>query len=184
MRLSIGYGVRDAIDERSTSFEDRFEGERITKRSSMTATGYRLASLEMPAGTKALFDAGPVLVPSVNYDILVRERSDSFAERFAGNRDLPSPLLVRAPETSWVVQLIGDNSEAVALSRFRQLQDRRKSILGIYEPLVVRTTLNPGAEPIWVRVRVGLSSRKAAESLCAQLEEAGERCVVQRNSTS
>ena len=91
---------------------------------------------------------------------------------------------VSPPNPSWVVQLIGDSSEAVAVSRFRELQNKHKSLLGSYEPVVVRTTLRPGSEPIWTRVRVELSSREAAESLCSKLEAVGERCVVQRAPAS
>jgi SPOR domain len=40
------------------------------------------------------------------------------------------------------------------------------------------------AGAIWTRVRIGLSSRQAADSVCAQLEAAGGRCVVQRNTSS
>jgi hypothetical protein len=78
----------------------------------------------------------------------------------------------------------GDSSEALALSRFRELQNRHKSILGMYQPLVVNTTLTLGAAPIWTCVRIGLSSRQAADSVCAQLEAAGGCCVVQRNTSS
>jgi hypothetical protein len=60
--------------------------------------------------------------------------------------------------------------EEAALLRFRQMQTKHKAILGIYEPIVVNTTLKPGAPSIWARVRVGLTSREAAESLCAKLQ--------------
>jgi hypothetical protein len=130
---------------------------------------YRLASLEV----------GSVFTPSSG--ILLAEPSDSFVERFAGTRVIDPASFVRPSESSWVVQLIGDESEAIALSRFRQMQNKHKAILGTHRPLVVSTTPTPGAPPIWTRIRVGMNSREAAESLCAQLESAGERCVVQRN---
>ena len=89
----------------------------------------------------------------------------------------PSPA---RPE--WVAQLLGDSSEAAALSRFRQIQDKLRSVLGGYEPTVLRTTIKASDAPIWVRVRIEFDTRQKAESLCSQLEAAGERCLVQRNS--
>lgn len=88
---------------------------------------------------------------------------------------------VSPPNPSWVVQLIGDSSEAVAVSRFRELQNKHKLLLGMYKPVVLNTAITPGSEPIWTRIRVELSSREAAESLCSKLEAAGARCVVQRS---
>jgi hypothetical protein len=180
--MSIGAGVRDMGGERFTSFDERFAGDRDTKKS-ISEIGYRLASLATPGGPKALVDASSVLALSSGAGILLSQPSDSFAERFDGERNLlKAAYFVRPPELLWVVQLIGDSSEAIALSRFRQLQNKHQSILGIYTPLVVNTTLKPGAQPIWTRVRIGLDTRQAADSLCEQLEAAGERCVVQRNA--
>jgi hypothetical protein len=89
----------------------------------------------------------------------------------------PSPA---RPE--WVAQLIGDSSEAAALSRFRQMQDKLRSVLGGYEPAILRTTIKPGAAPVWVRVRIEFDTRQGADFLCSKLEAAGEPCLVQRNS--
>ena len=88
---------------------------------------------------------------------------------------------VSPPNPSWVVQLIGDSSEAVAVSRFRELQNKHKLLLGMYKPVVLNTAITPRSEPIWTRIRVEPSSREAAESLCSKLEAAGARCVVQRS---
>jgi hypothetical protein len=82
---------------------------------------------------------------------------------------------------AWVAQLIGDSSESAALSRFRQMQGKLRSLLGRSEPALVRTTLKAGAAPIWVRVRIEFETRQAAESLCSKLEAAGASCLVQRN---
>jgi hypothetical protein len=82
----------------------------------------------------------------------------------------------------WVAQLVGDNSETAALSRFRLIQDKLRSVLGGYEPTVLRTTVKTGDAPIWVRVRIEFDTRQKAESLCSKLEASGERCLVQRNS--
>jgi SPOR domain len=79
----------------------------------------------------------------------------------------------------WVAQLIGENSETVALSRFRQLQGKLRSALGSYLPAILRTTLKDGTT--WVRVRVEFDTRQGAEALCSKLEAAREHCLVQRN---
>jgi Transglycosylase SLT domain len=88
----------------------------------------------------------------------------------------PSPA-----RPAWVAQLIGDSSEPAALSRFRHMQSKLRSLLGSSEPALVRTTIKAGAAPIWVRVRIEFDTRGAAESLCSKLEAAGEPCLVQRN---
>jgi hypothetical protein len=143
-RTSAGSEIRVG-DEDPASFDERFAGGKVKKRS---LTGYRLASL----------DGGSVFTPSSG--ILLAEPSDSFVERFAGTRVINPASFVRPSESSWVVQLIGDESEAIALSRFRQMQNKHKAILGTHRPLVVNTTVTPGAPPIWTRVRVGLTVAK------------------------
>ena len=82
---------------------------------------------------------------------------------------------------AWVAQLIGDNSEAAALSRFHQIQSKLRSVLGSYEPAVLRTTIKTSAAPIWVRIRIEFDTRQAANSLCSKLEAVREPCLVQRN---
>jgi hypothetical protein len=89
--------------------------------------------------------------------------------------------LAPAPSTTgpmWVAQLIGESSETVALSRFRQMQGKLRSTLGSYEPAILRTTLKDGT--IWIRVRVEFDTRQAAEALCSKLEAAREPCLVLR----
>ena len=171
-RSSVGSEVRVG-NEGVALFDERFAGGSLEKES--LASNPHLAS----PGAEVLIDGASVFTPSSG--ILLVEPSDSFAERFAGTRANLAPV-VRPVESSWVVQLIGDDTEATALSRFRQMQNKHKAILGIYKPLVVNTTLKAGESPIWTRVRVALNNREAAESLCAKLESAGERCVVQRNT--
>jgi len=176
LRTSVGSEIRVG-DESPASFDERFADGKVKKGS---LAGYpHFASLEVGPGAGVLVDGASVFTPSPA--MLPAEPSDSFAERFAGTKVVSLAPVAPAPESSWVVQLIGDDTEATALSRFRQMQDKHRAILGIYKPIVVNTSLTPGAPPIWTRVRVGLNSREAADSLCARLESAGERCVVQRN---
>jgi hypothetical protein len=195
----------EEFDERLASLEERFMGARPqaktveTKKAAVTqsGTGMRLTSLEMPVSSKSVLSdidspKFAALRTSSGDRSLLDGRTDSFDERFAGAR-APTKAMddpkegashVSLPEPSWAVQLIGDSSEATALSLFRELQNKHKSLLGIYNPVVLRTALRPGSEPIWTRVRVELSSRQAAESLCSKLEAAGERCFVQRAPAS
>jgi hypothetical protein len=92
----------------------------------------------------------------------------------------PEPSTPAKP--AWVAQLIGDSSETAALSRYHQMQSKLGSVLGGYEPAILRTTIKPGTSPVWVRVRIEFDTRQGADSLCSKLEAAGERCLVQRNS--
>jgi len=81
----------------------------------------------------------------------------------------------------WAVQLTGDRSEVKALAAYRMLQKKHEAILGNYQPVVIRTTLKMSAVPIWTRVRIEVSSRQAAETLCSRLRAVGENCLVQRS---
>jgi SPOR domain len=176
LQTSVGSEIRVG-DESIARFDERFAGGKITKGS---LGGYpHFASLEMGPGAGVLVERTSVFTPSSA--MMPAEPSDSFAERFAGTKVVSLKPLAPALESSWVVQLIGDDTEATALLRFRQMRNKHAAILGSYEPIVVNTTLKPGTPPIWTRVRVGFNSREAANSLCARLESAGERCVVQRN---
>jgi hypothetical protein len=90
-------------------------------------------------------------------------------------------MMSAPPRPGWVAQLIGDSSETAALSRFRQMQGKLQSALGGFEPAILRTTITTSEAPVWVRVRIEFDTRQEAESLCSQLEAAGETCLVQRN---
>jgi hypothetical protein len=61
------------------------------------------------------------------------------------------------------------------------MQDKLPSVLGGYEPTILRTTIKAGEAPIWVRVRIEFDTRQGADSLCSKLEAARESCLVQRN---
>jgi hypothetical protein len=63
----------------------------------------------------------------------------------------PAPQPRSPARPGWVAQLIGDSSEATALSRFYQMQGKLQSALGGFEPAILRTTIKSEA-PIWVRV--------------------------------
>jgi Transglycosylase SLT domain/SPOR domain len=83
------------------------------------------------------------------------------------------------PMPGWAVQLIGDESEAKALTRYAQLKKKHPDILSGFEPIVLHTGLSLAAA--WNRVRIVTDTRQVAESLCTRLQSSGEHCWVQRN---
>jgi hypothetical protein len=83
------------------------------------------------------------------------------------------------PTPGWAVQLIGDESEAKALTRYEQLKKKHPDILNSFEPIVLHTGLSLAA--VWNRVRIVTGTRQAAELLCTRLQSSGEHCWVQRN---
>jgi hypothetical protein len=101
---------------------------------------------------------------------------------------LPAPQLTTAsaaavPENvtlaPWGLQLIGDSSEARALSQYRAMQKRFPEILRDRPPLVLRTPSRGAVS--WYRIRVAENTREGATELCARLQRAGGNCLVQRN---
>jgi hypothetical protein len=87
--------------------------------------------------------------------------------------------LGHAVSAAWDLQLIGDSSEARALSAYRALQNRFPEILGARDPLVLRTPAKGPAS--WYRVRVAETSLQRANELCGRLQSAGATCLVQRD---
>jgi SPOR domain len=136
--------------------------------------------MPVPIPTRALDEQspvpqlGPALVPSPTP--AKSGRAPPPARPTASSAAPPAPA--PSPGPLWVAQLIGENSETVALSRFRQLQGKLRSVLGSYEPAILRTTLKDGTT--WVRVRVKFDTRQGAEALCSKLEAAREHCLVLR----
>ncbi len=88
----------------------------------------------------------------------------------------PSPPF--AAENAWVVQLIGNASEASALASYRHMQDSYSGLLGSRQPLVSRSRV--GMNGYWYRVRIAVNSRGDAQTLCGGLRAAGGSCLVQR----
>ena len=87
--------------------------------------------------------------------------------------------VARAPRFAWAVQLIGKPSRALATLAWNQLKQKHAAILADGEPLLVETKLSGGMS--WYRVRIGTDGLEGARALCAQLENAGASCLVQRN---
>ena len=97
------------------------------------------------------------------------------------NSRTPTRIVPQTPAPTWAVQLVGDRSETKALALYHQLQEKHKAILSAHRPVVIKTTLQVSAVPIWNRVRIVANSRETAEALCSRLRTAGESCLVQRN---
>jgi len=87
----------------------------------------------------------------------------------------------RAASSPWALQLIGGRSETKALADYRNLQRKYPAILGNRQPLVVKSRMVPGGAATWYLVRVGEPTRERAMQLCARLEAAGGKCIVQKN---
>jgi Transglycosylase SLT domain len=107
---------------------------------------------------------------------------DMPCEKIAARAPVPNKEVPSKSTSTWGVQLIGDLSEVKALAAYRALQKKHGTILGNYQPMVIRTTtFKMSAGPIWTRVRIEADSRQVAETLCSRLRAAGETCLVQRN---
>jgi hypothetical protein len=89
--------------------------------------------------------------------------------------------IASGPWKPWGVQIAGDFSQGRALSRFRLVQKRFRSVIGGREPIVVRAAApSRGRRPIYA-IRIGADSRRAAEKLCGQLRGKGGFCIVMKN---
>jgi len=81
----------------------------------------------------------------------------------------------------WGLQLIGNWSQAKALSDYRVLQKKFASVLGDRAPMIIKSRmLGHGSAP-WYLIRVAESTRDRAKQLCSRLESAGGSCLVYRN---
>ncbi len=77
-----------------------------------------------------------------------------------------------------LVQVTAVRSEGEAVSAYRSLQQRYPSILGAFQPTIVRADL--GDRGIYYRVRVGPFSGGDATRLCEDLKAAGADCILAR----
>lgn len=77
-----------------------------------------------------------------------------------------------------LVQVSAQRSEEAAASAYRGLQQRYPSILGSFQPTIVRADL--GERGVYYRVRVGPFSSGDATRLCEDLKAAGGECILAR----
>ena len=134
-----------------------------------TVTGRSAEEWRRPEGTVGKLTI-PADTPCVN---TVKLSPKSFPS--------PTTIVQNKSKALWAVQLVADRSEVNALASYDRLQKKHHTILGAYQPVVLRTTLGMSTEAIWHRVRVELDSRSAAEILCSRLRAAGGSCLIQRN---
>lgn len=106
------------------------------------------------------------------------QMAKSLATRAAGQHHESEGDTV-LPQAAWGIQLTGSASQAAALASFQQLQRTYKSLLGVRQPLVIRSKV--GTSAFWYRVRLAFDSRRDAEKLCSSLRAVGGSCLVQRN---
>jgi hypothetical protein len=81
----------------------------------------------------------------------------------------------------WGIQLIGNWSEAKALSDYKQLQRRFSSVLGDRAPMIIKSQMIGHGSAPWYLIRVAESTRDRAKQLCSRLESIGGSCLVYRN---
>jgi cell division septation protein DedD len=80
----------------------------------------------------------------------------------------------------YLVQVSSQKNEADAQASYRVLQGKYPSVLGSRSPVIKRADL--GQRGVYYRAMVGpFGSREQALQLCGSLENAGGKCVVQRN---
>jgi hypothetical protein len=82
----------------------------------------------------------------------------------------------------WGVQLSAGFSRAQALTIFSRAEKRFASILAGKDTLILRSSLRSRGTRAFYQVRVGESSRQAADALCERLRGAGGACMVLRNA--
>jgi len=88
---------------------------------------------------------------------------------------------VKTEAGPWGLQLIGNWSQAKALSDYKVLQRKFASVLGDRAPMIIKSRmLGHGSAP-WYLIRVAESTRDRAKQLCSRLESAGGSCLVYRN---
>ena len=91
----------------------------------------------------------------------------------------PIDLAGTAPAAGGVlVQVAAQRSEEAALASYRSLQQRYPSILGAFQPRIVRADL--GERGVYYRVRVGPFADSDASRLCNDLKAAGGDCILAR----
>lgn len=87
----------------------------------------------------------------------------------------------RIPPPPWGVQLAGSFKRYVAMKQFRSVKRKYGKIIGSRRVVLKSSRQGGRGRRIFHRVRVGLKTRAAAQSLCARLKRAGGSCVVMRN---
>ncbi|SEP69514.1 Sporulation related domain-containing protein [Faunimonas pinastri] len=86
---------------------------------------------------------------------------------------------IRTAYGPWGVQVVGNFSQARAISLYRRLQGRYASVLGGRDPMIVRTR-NRGRRAFW-NIRVPTQSRTNANELCDRIHSVGGFCAVLHN---
>ena len=82
---------------------------------------------------------------------------------------------------AWGVEIATSFSKEDALDQFARIKQDHADIIGSYQPIVVESCdLHMGTK-LQYSARVGMDSRKDADSLCAKLRADGGACIVQKN---
>jgi soluble lytic murein transglycosylase-like protein len=116
------------------------------------------------------------------------ERKTNCATLMALLHRAPNPFVGKLEErvtasagSAWGVQLSAGFSRDRALASYAGLAQRYAQILSGYEPMLLSTTLRSRGTGAFYQVRVGASTRAAADKLCNSVRRAGGACIVLRN---
>jgi hypothetical protein len=91
-----------------------------------------------------------------------------------------TPVQTAPSGGGYLVQVSSQRNEADAHASYRVLQSKYPAVLGSRSPVIKRADL--GEKGVYYRAMVGpFGSREEALQLCGSLENAGGKCVVQRN---
>jgi hypothetical protein len=196
--IGLAAAAYNAGSQRVRQWLARRQGlPRETQQYVRVVTGQRAEEWTVSTTTTALLETSPDIpcqpnegqlakAPSSAVQVTSRLESSSNIQH-PDEDELPTARLpsaeanaaVPAPPLAWVVQLIGKPSRALATLAWSQLKQKHAAILADREPLLVETKLSGGMS--WYRVRIGTDGLERARALCAQLENAGASCLVQRN---
>jgi Transglycosylase SLT domain/SPOR domain len=80
----------------------------------------------------------------------------------------------------WGIQVAGNFRRSAAFRQWQRAKGRFPALLSGYEPVVSRVRTPQGRRGIYA-VRIGVDSRKEADTICQKLRGAGGACIVLRN---
>jgi cell division septation protein DedD len=89
---------------------------------------------------------------------------------------IPKVAVVTVPSGSWQVQLAAVRDEAAAVTTWKRISGKQRTLLSGMSPTVSKTTTDKG---VFFRLRTGsFSSRDKADAFCSSLKKAGQDCLV------
>lgn len=167
VRIITGYSIEDWADGKAS-----FVGIRVKKK--MPASACKQLSIALRGGQGKLIKAS---FSRSGRNSLAKKRGRGSKSRRLRLRRYAR----RLPHMPWGVQLAGSFSRAQAMKQFRAVKRKYAGIIGSRR-IVLKSSRQQGrGRRVFHRVRIGTSSRKAANQICKRLKSAGGNCVVLKN---